>query len=352
MTGERGERRLAADAAGYSRLMGADEEGTLARLDRRVLPSHSLTFDEYGAQVREVEISFLMTSVSEGTWEVGQSQIDNIVVQYGAEGGTKIAHGLTRPDVVLFILQHTWAGHVIFDGHKADEHDFVVLPPSTHFSAATGGPNRWLSISVPPKLFGKVETQIKLNGLDWITKEKRVVSMEPRSAKELIGKTIDLAKGKKAVKGDRSSDGESESYLLNLLIAAISGATAIVNLPETARSSRRIMHRALEYVRHHDGEILRVTDLAKAAKVAERSLHRAFKEQLGIGTARYLKIRKLNIVRRALCMTHPPGDTLTKILAQNGVSEFGRFASEYGALFREKPSQTWERSAKPVVGRT
>ena len=32
MTAERVERRLAADVAGYSRLMGTDEEGTLAQL--------------------------------------------------------------------------------------------------------------------------------------------------------------------------------------------------------------------------------------------------------------------------------------------------------------------------------
>ena len=40
MAGERVERRLAAvlaaDVAGYSRLMGADEEGTLARLKKRL----------------------------------------------------------------------------------------------------------------------------------------------------------------------------------------------------------------------------------------------------------------------------------------------------------------------------
>jgi len=309
------------------------------------LPSHSLTFDEYGARIREVEITFLMTSASQGPWEVGQSQINNIVIQYGAEGGPRISHGLSRPDVVFFIFQEIWAGDVIIDGHKAGEHDFAVLPPSTHFSIATYGPNRWLSISVPVNLFSKIETQIKLNDLGWITKEKRVVSMEPRWAKKLIGKIIDFANGKTA-------DGDVESYLLDVLIFTISGATAIFSLAENKRSSKLIMHRALEYVRHHDGETLRVTDIAQAARVAERSLHRAFKEQLGIGTARYLKIYKLNTVRRALCIAHPPGDTLTEILTENGVSQFGRFASEYGTLFGEKPSETWARSAIPVLGRT
>jgi AraC-like DNA-binding protein len=309
------------------------------------LPSHSFTFDEYGARIREVEIIFLMTSASQGPWEVGQSQINNIVVQYGTEGGPRLSHGLSRPDIVFFILQDIWAGHVIFDGHKAGEYDFAVLPPSTHFSIATYGPNRWLSISVPVNLFSKVETQIKRRDLGWITREKHIVSMEPRWAKKLIGKIIDLANGKTAV-------GDLESHVLNLLISSISGATAIVSLTENARSSRRIMHRALEYVRHHDEETLRVADIARAARVAERSLHRAFKEQLGIGTARYLKIRKLNTVRRSLRIAHPPGDTLTEILTQYGVSQFGRFASQYGALFGEKPSETWARSAVPVLSRT
>jgi len=286
-----------------------------------------------------------MTSASQGPWEVGQSAIENIVIQYGTEGGPRISHGLTRPDIVFFIFQETWAGHVIIDGHKAGEHDFAVLPPSTHFSIATYGPNRWLSISVPVNLFSKFETQIKLNDLGWITKEKRVASMEPQWAKKLIGQVIDIANGQKP-------DADIESHLLNKLISAISGATATLSLAENKRSSRLIMHGALEYVRRHDWEVLRVTDIAKAAKVTERSLHRAFREQLGIGTARYLKIRKLNTVRRALCMAHPPGDTLTGILTENGISQFGRFASEYGALFGERPSETWARSAVPVLSRT
>jgi transcriptional regulator GlxA family with amidase domain len=137
---------------------------------------------------------------------------------------------------------------------------------------------------------------------------------------------------------------------LDVLISAILSATAIINLAANTRSSRHIMQRALEYARRHDGETLRVTDIARAARVSERSLHRAFKEQLGIGTARYLKIRKLNTVRRVFCTAHPPGDILTKILTENGVSQFGRFASEYRALFGEKPSETWARSAMPASG--
>jgi AraC family ethanolamine operon transcriptional activator len=312
------------------------------------LSSYSLTFDEYGAKVREAEVIFLMTSVSRGPWEVGQSQINNIVVQYGAEGGTKIMHGVSRPDAVLFILQDTWAGQVIFDGHKADEHDFVVLPPSTHFSAATYGPNRWMSISVPTNLFWKVETPIKMNDLGWIEKEKRIVSMTPGWKKTLVDHIIDLTDSKAAVPGHNRGYGDIESYLLNLLISAISGANAIINLAENTRSSRSIMHRALEYLRHHDREALRITDIANAAKVTERSLHRAFQQQLGIGTARYLKIRKLNMVRRELWAADPPPDTLTKLLTQHGVGEFGRFASEYRAIFGENPSDTLRRSTKPA----
>ena len=312
------------------------------------LPSYSLTFDEYGAKVREAQVIFLMTSVSRGPWEVGQSQINNIVVQYGTEGGPKIIHGLSRPDAVLFILQDAWAGQVIFDGHKADEHDFVVLPPSTHFSAATYGPNRWMSISIPTNLFEKGETPIKLNELGWIKKEKRIVSMTPGWTKKLVDQVVDLTDGKSGVPGQNGGYGDVETHLLNFLISAISSANAIINLAENTRSSRSIMHRALEYVRRHDQEALRVTDIANAAKVTERSLHRAFKQQLGIGTARYLKVRKLNMIRRKLCAVDPPLNTLTKLLMQHGVGEFGRFASEYRAIFGEKPSDTLRRSTKPA----
>jgi class 3 adenylate cyclase len=55
LTGERVERRLAAvlaaDVAGYSRLMGANEEGTLARLKavRKTLSTQSLPLTAVGS---------------------------------------------------------------------------------------------------------------------------------------------------------------------------------------------------------------------------------------------------------------------------------------------------------------
>jgi AraC family ethanolamine operon transcriptional activator len=140
--------------------------------------------------------------------------------------------------------------------------------------------------------------------------------------------------------GRHRQGGSIESSLLNSLIAAIAAANNKTSLSESLKSSRKIVTRALEYVRRHKWETLYVGDLAHAAEVTDRTLHRAFVQQLGIGPTRYLKLRQLNVVRRALRGKLESPHQILEILSEHGISEFGRFATEYRALFGESPSET------------
>jgi AraC-like DNA-binding protein len=85
-------------------------------------------------------------------------------------------------------------------------------------------------------------------------------------------------------------------------------------------------------------------DLAQAAGVSHRTLHNAFAEQLGVSPKRFLRLRLLNAVRRALtCAT---GDDLrvADVVSRLGVWDWGRFSGEYWALFGELPSETLRRT--------
>jgi AraC family ethanolamine operon transcriptional activator len=147
-----------------------------------------------------------------------------------------------------------------------------------------------------------------------------------------------------AALGHHGRDGGVESSLSHSLIAAIAEANNKTSLSDdAAKSSRKIMTRALEYVRRHKWQVLHVNDLARAAKVTERTLLRSFRQQLGIGPARYLKLRQLNVVRRALRGKLGNQLKVTAIMRDHGVSEFGRFAAEYKSLFGEGPSETKRR---------
>ena len=81
-------------------------------------------------------------------------------------------------------------------------------------------------------------------------------------------------------------------------------------------------------------------DLATAAGVSERTLRYAFNEYYGVGPVRYLQLKQLHQVRRALRAGEPEQTTISNILAQHEIWEFSRFASRYRRIFNELPSET------------
>ena len=77
--------------------------------------------------------------------------------------------------------------------------------------------------------------------------------------------------------------------------------------------------------------------------ITSRSLRYDFQHYFGTSPRRYLKLRRLYLVRAALLHADPETASVTRIAAHYGISEFGRFAGEYRLLFGELPSQTLKR---------
>ena len=81
--------------------------------------------------------------------------------------------------------------------------------------------------------------------------------------------------------------------------------------------------------------------------LSERTLHRLFWKYFHMGPKRYSKVRQLNLVRRAIRQNHATPVHVTGILTEHGVTEFGRFAIEYKALFNESPAETLHKHLVP-----
>ena len=88
---------------------------------------------------------------------------------------------------------------------------------------------------------------------------------------------------------------------------------------------------------------LQMTDLCKAGGVSERTLRAIFVEEFGVSPKQYLRARKLHAVRAALAVASS-SDTVSRIAGSFGVSDVGRMAKSYYALFGEYPHETLKRS--------
>ena len=93
---------------------------------------------------------------------------------------------------------------------------------------------------------------------------------------------------------------------------------------------------------------IRAEDPCAYTEVGARTLQRCFASYFQIGVFEFIKVRRLNAVRRALVAADPCVSTVTRIAMVNGFSHLGRFSTEYRAYFDESPSDTLA-VRKPIV---
>lgn len=87
----------------------------------------------------------------------------------------------------------------------------------------------------------------------------------------------------------------------------------------------------------------RLAELSRVAGVSERTLRTAFIATLGMAPTRYLRLRRLHLLRAALSVADPLRSNVATVAARFGYTDGGRMAAEYHAVFGEFPSATLQR---------
>ena len=133
-----------------------------------------------------------------------------------------------------------------------------------------------------------------------------------------------------------------EHELVRALVACLRPAKD----EEDAVAKRRhalVMRRFYAAVTASGDRPVYVSDLCSAIGVSDRTLQICCREHLGMGPRRYLWLRRMQHVRRALALADPTGATVTEIATAHGFWELGRFAGAYRSFYGESPSATLAR---------
>ena len=99
-------------------------------------------------------------------------------------------------------------------------------------------------------------------------------------------------------------------------------------------------------VEENPEEALYIPEICKAIRVSGRTLRMVCQEHLGMGPKRYLLLRRMHLVRRALHEATTRATSVTEIATRYGFWHLGRFAVEYHCLFGEAPSATHRRQSE------
>ena len=300
------------------------------------------TFDEYSDKIREADALSLMTAPLTGPFDFVQHVLPRTILQFGSGGNGTIIHGTTRSNpCFLFMQSATCADRIVFDGRSLQWPEIVMIPSVSHFTFACTGLTQWISLAVPPEL---------TNGITNGSFKKYLVSIEATKTlitppvAELVKLIAAATAARNGIQIARPAHLQAiEASLLGILDRILSDSVSQRHCFD--KRTEKVMSTVLECLRR-DGQI-HVVALARAAGVSERTLHRLFWKYFHMGPKRYSKIRQLNLVRRAIRQNHSTPVNVTGILTEHGVTEFGRFAIEYKALFNESPGETLHRHLGP-----
>jgi AraC-like DNA-binding protein len=141
-----------------------------------------------------------------------------------------------------------------------------------------------------------------------------------------------------------------ENELVHVMVRCLAEAVSV----ESTIGNRRhdaIIARFEDFLEANPDRPLYLPELCAAIGVAERTLRVSCEEHLGMGPVRYLTLRRMHLVRRALLHADASKSTVTQIVTDHGFWELGRFSVTYRELFGESPSETLRRPAEHTATR-
>ena len=133
-----------------------------------------------------------------------------------------------------------------------------------------------------------------------------------------------------------------EQALLDAMIACVTSGDA-ADTRNASRHHGMVMKRLEDFLAANLDETVYVQELCKATGVSYPTLRSCCQEQLGMSPKRYLWMRRMNLVNRALRAADPATATVTEIATSYGFWELGRFSVAYRSLFGELPSVSLRR---------
>jgi AraC-like DNA-binding protein len=212
----------------------------------------------------------------------------------------------------------------------------------------TQGPGNWGLIAVDQTAF-TTHCQA-LNGSEVGLPRQRVILRPTWSAsahlRQLHGKICDLAARTPSILSHSEAMRALENEVLHALVNCLAGSGDHVS---GLRRHVDIIDAFEQVLTLRLSEPLTVAGMSAEIGVPERTLRACCLEILGMSPSRYLRLRRLNMVRAALQRAKPAPGAIAELAKRYGFSELGRFATCYRETFGETPSATLRRSPQVIV---
>ena len=306
-------------------------------------------FDAYEDAFQHAQVRMTLHRPERPNWVIGQMNLGRLHLQWGTSGGGMVTEGEILPrGHVLFVPLSNFTTNGV-NGCRLSEGSIMVASAGSEFCVSADSWNDWCSLFVPHDVIWN-ETlcvdQEPLSGCRVV----RIGSRRLQRVRQAMRQAIKLASGHASF---QPMCANAETMLQQFAESAV---TRDQSETHGGRGRPRVDRHGVVRVVKDDLAVeskwvIAVSELAGAAKVSERTLLRIFHDWYGISPTRYARLRQIHIVRDALLAADSRSTTVTAVLIQHDISQFGRFAGVYRSLFGESPSETLCRGRRSFCTR-
>lgn len=307
-------------------------------------------FEAFAAVVRDVDCRMFLNNPQHRLWAVDQVTVDGIDVQFGQLGSGNFLEGQSWPNGYLLYLPLTERCEYLANGSVIEKNAVAIFEPGCEFVLSTKVKHDWCSIFVPTHRITRnnnlLESSVAISAIN--KPRLRTTRANPHLSKQFwsaVNQVMIAAKNSPQFESSPASESASQN-LFNI-------ARSLLGLPWANQPRQQgrpkanrteIISACRELLEQRADQTVRVEEMAAMAGVSERTLRSAFTEYFGVPPAKYLQLRQLIQVHRTLRRASPAWLSVSDVLVDHGVWEFGRFASRYRNLFGELPSETLRKA--------
>jgi len=235
---------------------------------------------------------------------------------------------------ISFPLSH--ANSLFYRGQTLQNNHVIALEEDEEIELHTSDPSTLLTVAVSNALLDQHAVTLTGKSFSELRCQERLFVCQ----KDQSHRTSHLVSLLKALNGPDCACCETkleniENEILETILVGVSPYET--NNKKTYRLAQA--KKAEEYIRSNIKRPLPIRDLCLASGASERTLHLGFKERFGLSPKAFIKIMRLNEVRRELLQKKSNG-SVTDIALSWGFNHLSRFAEQYNQMFGELPSKT------------
>lgn len=295
-------------------------------------------FDEITAAIRDLHYDFVPLEPGPIEATATRLELDRIVLLYGA--GTFPGHSMrARSERAALVLRAGPTDDCMWHGHRIEGSSLLSVSAGTEVVGRVRGRCAWIALLWDESTIDEAAAAI---GHPTTPRPSGGVVNEPP------GPAIECLR--RAIAGAFQIGARNPLLLEDPLVrrpaeqAVLTAAVRVAHSRRDARSVRSVSHlravrAAFAVLEARASEPIYLAELCESAQVSERTLRNAFQHLYGVSPIRYLALRRMELVRRALRDADPRQTRVSDVASRFGFTNLGRFAMEFRQLYGESPSR-------------